>query len=155
MKVAEAIFGALSCEKKMAPMDDTGSLEEYDLVFIGFPVMQFGAPQAVRKFFKEVAVNKNIALFVTHAMPSSSDNEQQRKMLEKELEKCRGVSSGNELLGFFHCQGELSEKMYNELIDSNIPMLMEFAAMRPQTLGHPTLAELDQARDFALALVAP
>jgi hypothetical protein len=40
-------------------------------------------------------------------------------------------------------------------MSGNIPMFMEFAAMRPNTLGHPNAAELEQARIFALKVVAP
>ena len=148
-KVAEAIFDTLPEEKSMKTMEEVESLDGYDLVFIGFPVMQFGPPPPARKFLAAHAAGRKIALFLTHAMPSDSDDLQQQEMLVKELDRCRSFCSKSEILGLFHCQGELSEESANELMASNIPMLMEFAAMRPQTIGHPGQAELAEARAFA------
>jgi flavodoxin len=46
-KVADAIFEALTCDKEIAELGEVSSLEDYDLSFIGFPVIAFGpAPQA-------------------------------------------------------------------------------------------------------------
>jgi flavodoxin len=151
-KVAEAIYNALPGDKKLMPIDRVESLDGIDLAFIGFPVMQFGVPAEARNFIAEHASGKKIALFVTHAMPSESDDPVQKAMLEKELQKCRSVCPKSELAGLFHCQGELARIYADELLASNIPMLMEFAAMQPLTAGHPDPAELEQAAGFAKAL---
>lgn len=149
-RVAEAIFSVLPAEKIIIPIEMVESLDEFALSFIGFPVMQFGPPQAARKFFGDHAHGRKIALFITHAMLSQNEDRYQQAMLEKELEKCRLVCSQSELAGFFHCQGELSEKLASDLLASNFPMLAEFAGMRPQTVGHPDPEELVQAGKFAL-----
>jgi flavodoxin len=154
-KIAEAIFSSLPCDKTMKPFDEVDTLEGYDLTFIGFPVMQFGPPLAAAKFIAAHAGDKKTALFVTHAMLTGSDNPQQKAMLVRELDKCRSAFAKSELLGFFHCQGELSEKIAHELMATNIPMLMEFAGMRPLTIGHPDPDELKQAQLFARRIIAP
>jgi menaquinone-dependent protoporphyrinogen IX oxidase len=154
-KIAEAIFSALPGDKTIKPFDEVDTFKGFDLTFIGFPVMQFGAPLVAKKFISAHAPDKKIALFVTHAMPSLSENPQQKAMLEKELEKCRAACSKSNLVGLFHCQGELSEKTADELIASNIPMLMEFAGMRPQTIGHPDAEEHKQAQSFARRVITP
>jgi flavodoxin len=154
-KVAEAIFDVLAGEKTIKPLDQTESLDGIDLAFIGFPVMQFRVPGAVRKFITEHASGKKIALFVTHAMLSDSNDPWQKAMLENELEKCRSVCPNSELAGFFHCQGELAQITADELLATNILMLMEFAAMRPLTAGHPDQNELEQAKDFARRMTTP
>jgi menaquinone-dependent protoporphyrinogen IX oxidase len=153
-KIAEAIFSALPGDKTIKPFDEVDTFEGFDLTFIGFPVMQFGPPLAARKFIAAHAADKKIALFVTHAMLTGSDDPQQKAMLEKELDKCSTACSKSELIGFFHCQGELSEKIANEIMATNIPMLMEFAGMRPLTIGHPDVDELEQARKFAVTVIA-
>ena len=153
-KVAEAIFDSLPVEKTIKPFDEANPIDRFDLTFIGFPIMQFGPPPAVKKFINEYGAGKRIALFITHAMPSVSADPQQKAMLEKELERCRSACSKSELVGLFHCQGELSEKTAKELLASNIPMLMEFAGMRPLTIGHPNQEELEQARNFAGTVIA-
>ena len=153
-KVADAIFEALSGDKTMTPFSEVESLGGYDLSFIGFPVKRFGVPGPVREFITTHAAGKRIALFVTHAMPSDSEDPQQQALLEKELAKCRAACSKSELVAFFHCRGELSEQLADELRSSNIPVLMEFAGMRSVTLRHPDQSELEAARAFA-RLTAP
>jgi hypothetical protein len=152
-KVAEAIFGAIPVAKAIQPMDKVDSLEGYDLAFIGFPVMQFGVPAAAKKFIQMHSRGKSIALFVTHAMPSDSQDPQQQSMLLKELDKCVSACFSAAIPRLFHCQGELSEKVSGELMASGIPMLMEFAAMRASTIGHPSAVELESAGVFAANVV--
>ncbi|MCX6269372.1 MAG: flavodoxin [Bacteroidetes bacterium] len=153
-KVAEAIFMVLPGEKFIKTLDEVGTLDGFDLIFIGFPVMQFGPPPAVKKFLSDQVAGKKIALFVTHAMLSNTEDPRQQAILHKELEKCRSACSGSQLAGLFHCQGELSETVANELLSSHLPMLMEFAAMRPDTIGHPDQAELEEAEKFAMSVIA-
>ena len=153
VRVAEAIFEAVRGEKIILPMDQVDSLDGYDLIFIGFPVMQFGPPRILKKFLEERVAEKRVALFVTHAMFSNSSDPQQSEMLEKELERCRAACSRSELAGFFHCQGELSEKTANDLLASNMPALKEFAAMRSYTIGHPNEDELTEAQNFARQII--
>jgi len=154
-KVAESIFHTLSVEKVIKPFDEVDTLHGFDITFIGFPVKQFGPPPVAKKFIDAHAAGKKIALFITHAMLSGSEDPRQKAMLEKELDKCRAACSKSELIGLFHCQGELSEKTANELMASDIPMLMEFAAMRPLTIGHPNPEELKQAQSFVRRVIAP
>jgi flavodoxin len=154
-KVAEAIFEAIPGEKELKTLEEVETLNGFDLIFIGFPIMQFGLPQAAKKFIAAHADDKMIAVFVTHAMFSQSDDQQQQFLLARELDKCRAACSKSNLIGLFHCQGELSEKTANELLASHIASLMEFAAMRPRTVGHPNQDELKQAQNFARHLTAP
>jgi flavodoxin len=154
-KVAEAIFDVIPGEKIMKPIDEVETLDGVDLAFIGFPVMQFGPPPAVKKFIGEHAAGKKIALFITHAMLSESEDPQRKAMLERELDKCSAACSKSQLTGLFHCQGELAEKTAAELMATNFPLLMEFAAMRPFTIGHPDPEELEQAGKFAMSVITP
>ncbi|MCK9423599.1 MAG: flavodoxin family protein [Bacteroidales bacterium] len=153
-KVAEAIFKSLSCEKVIKPFDQVDSFEGFDLIFIGFPVMQFGPPAPVRKFITTFTPGKKIALFVTHALITGSEDPHYRNLLRKELDQCRSLCAGADLMGMFHCQGELSKPIADTLLTSNNPLLMEFAAMRPLTIGHPDVHELEEARDFAQTIIS-
>jgi hypothetical protein len=90
-----------------------------------------------------------VALFVTHAMDPQSDDPAVAKMLGGILDKCRKSLARAELAGFFHCRGELAESTAQMLADSRMPMLVHFAAMRGETLGHPNGQELEAARQFA------
>ena len=152
-KIADAIYTRLPDQKQLMSFDEAVSLDGYDMIFIGFPVMQFGPPAPARKFISTVPPGKKIALFVTHAIPSNSDDPAQQAMLAKELEKCRSMCFNTNLMGLYHCQGELSEKMADELTVSGIPILMQFAAMRPATLGHPNAGEIRLATEFAAGII--
>jgi len=154
-KVAEAIYDALPGDKTIKPFDEVDSLDGFNLSFIGFPVMQFGPPAPARKFIAAHAPGRKIALFITHAIPSGSHEQQQQAVLEKELEKCKALCLNSELIGLFHCQGELSKQISDELMATGIPMLREFAGMRALTIGHPDEQELEQAKIFALSVTTP
>lgn len=149
VKVAEAIYRKISCEKSLIPVSQVSSVDEYDLIFLGFPIMQFGVPRPVTQFIRHFLNGKPVALFVTHAIISNSSDLIQRTMLVKELEKCREACIQTDLRGLFHCQGELSEQMAAEMIKTGIPTLAGFAQMRQLTVGHPDPDELDRAADFA------
>lgn len=152
-KVAEAIFDSLPGDKELKPLEEVSTFAGIDLAFIGFPVMQFGPPPVVKKFLASHSVNIRIALFVTHAMLSHNEDPKKQALLEKELERCRSACSESQFAGLYHCQGELSESVADELMKTNIPMLMEFAAMRPLTIGHPSSHELKEAQDFARTII--
>jgi len=148
-KVAEAIFESLSGEKMLASLSEVVLPEDDHLLFIGFPVMQFGPPPEVKRFVANMTPGKAVAVFITHAMPPNQEDPSQQMMLSKEIDRCLKTFSKQHMVGLFHCQGELSGQSAAGLRDSNIPMLQQFAAMRPLTLGHPGDEELAQARQFA------
>ena len=152
-KIAQTIFDAINCNKELKTFEDVESLDGFDLAFIGFPIMQFGPAKSAMTFIKSHAEGQNIALFVTHAMPTESKDPRQQTMLENELEKCRQICTHAKLLGMYHCQGELSEPLAHELKDSEIPMLMEFAGMQPSTKGHPSREEVEMAKEFAKEMI--
>jgi len=153
-RVAEAVFEALPGEKTILPMDQVTSADGFDLILAGFPVMQFGPSAFAGEFIRRHTAGRKTALFVTHAMPVHSDDPRQQALLEKVLSRCRAAASASEMVGFFHCQGELSEKTASGLMESDIPELRRFASMRPLTLGHPGREALEQAGLFGRAMAA-
>ena len=62
-KIAEAIFEALEGEKTIQPIDEIQQLEEYNLIFIGFPVYSHSLPLKIQDFIKNIPENKKIAFF--------------------------------------------------------------------------------------------
>lgn len=148
-KVASAIHGAIGCPVRFIEMNAVDLSVPYDLIFAGFPVWQFGPAGPARKFLASLPPGQKVALFVTHAMDPQSDDPAVVKMLDAILEKCRRSVTRAELCGFFHCRGELAESTAHMLADSRMPMLVHFAAMRSETLGHPDDQELEAARQFA------
>jgi hypothetical protein len=151
--VADAIRGSLPGDTPLKLLEEVDHAGDYDLILVRFPVMQFGPPALVKKKAALFAGRK-IALFITHALATDSDDPELSAMLQKEIARCRSVFSGSDVVGVFHCQGELAEQTAHELINSGIPALAEFGSMRPLTTGHPTEEELNRARAFATELVA-
>lgn len=142
-KVAEAIFGELPEPKEIRELGEVESLEGCDLCFIGFPVIAFGPAQQGREFLENKADGRDVALFITHAAPEREAEE------EGWLENCRQAAAGAELIGFFHCQGELAAPVMEALLKSDNEVLRAFGERGPETKGQPDETRLERARAFA------
>lgn len=140
--VAEAIFGAIHGEKEIKAFDEVGSLDGYDLAFIGFPIIAFGPAKQGKDFLEKFAAGRKTALFITHAAPENQEG------LDQWLSKCREAAAGTDLLGVFDCQGELSKQIADFLVKSEDPNMRAFGERRQDTLGQPDETRLQQAREF-------
>jgi flavodoxin len=149
-KVADAIFTEIAGEKELRPLQEVTSLDGYDLVFLGFPIIQFGPPRVIRNFLTKYAAGKKVALFVTHA---SWDSDELRPALELWLSKCRSAASGSEVLGFFDCRGTLSESSAKLFLMSDIPEVQYFGSLQAQTKGHPDEKDLQRAKEFTRMII--
>lgn len=152
-RVAEAIHMSIPGEKQLLEMGLVPPGKDYDLVFAGFPVMQFRPPREAIQFFKGLNPGQNLAIFVTHAMFPGPEDQAMSDMLEGVLRKCRSAAPQTTLTGFFHCRGELAEPTARMLSESGIVLLQQFAALRPDTLGHPDLVDLDNAGRFGSEVI--
>lgn len=141
-KVAEAIFEEIQAEKELKALDELDSLKGYDLAFVGFPIQIYGPAQPAKAFLEEHAGGKDIVLFITHASPEDD------KLLIQWLDACRAAAVGGNVVGLFHCRGELSEKVADMMKSSGDPDLVAWAEERPKTLGQPDETRLERARVF-------
>lgn len=144
-KVAETIYNEIECEKEIYAMKDVNSLDGYDLIFAGFPVLRFEPASQAAEFLYKHAAGKNIAIFVTHASPYESEIDNEQKIYESMLRKCRDCAINSNFAGFFHCRGKITES-YN---DSEIgPVLQQYSKRGNDTSGHPDEGELEVAKIF-------
>jgi flavodoxin len=141
-KVAEAIARGVEGHVDVKQMSDIESLDAYDLVFFGMPIHGFGAPKGVQNFLEQTCSGRQVALFVTHAAPEDLD------LLGGWLENCKAAAACTDLLGFFHCQGELAEPIKQYMLASDNQMLREFAQMGDITKGQPDENRLRRASEF-------
>jgi len=140
-KVAETIFEELDGDRTLIPMDKAGSLDAYDLIFIGFPVQSHSVPYPVEQFLKSLPRGKKIALFSTHgAFPH-------HRIALEALEYAAVVSGHCRLLGTFHCRGKLSFQALEAF--SRSPEHREWTEMAPSAATHPDAHDLAEARLFA------
>lgn len=142
-KIAEAIFEIINEPKEILTFDQVSNVNEYDLIFVGFPIHEFGPSKKAKKLFCEMIDNKNIALFITHAMLKEAP------LSNLQIENCRRIVYTNKLLGIYSCRGVLSENTTQYMINSEDEKMREFAKMRDQTIGHPDEKDICSAKIFA------
>jgi flavodoxin len=146
-KVAEAVYEAVTGEKELKELSEVESLEDYDLSFIGFPIIAFGPAKQGKDFLEEHAAGKKVALFITHAAPEDQEG------VQEWLAGCREAAASADLVGMFDCQGELSEQIADALMNSDSPEMQSFGKRRPETIGQPDENRLEKARAFAREII--
>jgi flavodoxin len=141
LKVAEAIHEALQGEKEISPVVELGSLDDYDLVFIGFPIHDHGVPDEVQVFLKRVPKDKKIALFSTHGALTGS------RLSREAIEHAAVLASKAQLLGTFSCRGKVPYSVLERL--EGDPEHKAWAEMAASARVHPNETDLEEAKVFA------
>ena len=147
-KVADAILEEVEGEKEIRPISGVNGLDGYDLTFVGSPMHRFGLAEEVREFIRKNCRGKNIALFVTHAMPEGGEP------LPEWLDNCKDAAAGTNLVGFFNCQGEMSKELADLMVNSGDPEAATWGKARDKTIGQPDATRLERARAFAREVVS-
>lgn len=141
--MAQAIYDEIPGEKDFMPICDVPDSSIYDLIFLGFPVHQFGPDKKAKMRMKQHCVpGRKVALFVTHAAPESEPE------LQEWLSKFRECASGAEILGFFNCQGQMSMPVKMVLRLSRDKKLRDWAKI-DSSKGQPDESRIAKARVFA------
>jgi flavodoxin len=140
-KVADAIFEVLEGDKTIKTMDEAQILDEYDLIFIGFPVHAHSVPFKTEELIKRIPPGKKIALFSTHGSLTGS------RLSREALEHASILASSSKILGTFTCRGKVSLQALEVL--SKSPEHKAWAEMAASTQTHPDEHDLDDARSFA------
>ncbi|WMW21167.1 flavodoxin family protein [Methanolobus mangrovi] len=147
-KIAEAIYGELEGEKEIKPIGEVTDLEGYDLAFIGFPVLQFDVPPKVKSFLSEKTSGKNVAIFMTHAVPEGFE------AIHSWTGSASQAAEGANILGTFDCQGELAQPVIDMLLKADDPQMKAFGEMGPSTKGQPDASRVQKAKEFAKEIQA-
>jgi len=140
-KIAEAIFEALKGEKAIQSIDETQQLEEYNLIFIGFPVHSHSVPLKMQNFLKTIPRNKKIAFFSTHGSLTGS------RLSREALEHAVILASKAKVLGTFSCRGKVALKALEVLKKS--PEHEAWTDMAASAAIHPDQRDLEEAKAFA------
>ena len=141
LQIAESIYEALPGKKEINSLAEVGSLQGYDLVFIGFPIHNHTIPKEVQDFLKEVPKNKKIALFSTHGALTGST------LSREALEQATALASGAVLLGTFTCRGRVPYSVLEALGKKSAHKA--WVEMAASAHHHPDASDLEQARVFA------
>jgi flavodoxin len=140
-KIAEAIFEALPPPKSIHPIAEVRQLEDYDLVFAGFPVHSHSMPFKAEQFLKGIPKGKKLALFSTHGSLTGS------RLSREAIEHAVVVSSQAKLISTFSCRGKVSPEALEVL--SRSPEHEAWADMAASASTHPNEHDLSEARAFA------
>ena len=147
-KIAEAIFGEISVEKEIKSFKDIDSLENYDFIFVGIPIEKFGPGEVASKWLQKHVNGKRIGIFCTHGAPENAPT------VPPWLEavKVTATAAGAEIVSFFNCQGELSQKVLDMMAASEDPHVRSLSTFgRDGTIGQPDESRVENAREFARA----
>ena len=140
-KVAEAVFAALDGDKVLRPLNEIQSLDEYDLVFVGFPINSHSVPYKVEVFLKNIPPGKKIALFCTHgSLPG-------HRLSREALEYAVVLTAKAKILGTYSCRGKVSYEALEVL--SKSPEHLEWVEMAASAASHPNETDLAEAKVFA------
>ena len=141
-KVAAAIYEALPEPKEMKPLQEAQSLEEYDLIFLGFPVHGSGPNPKAKSYLENNTKGKQIALFVTHAAPEEAPE------MPESIQKFCDAAGEADIVDVFHCQGQLSSIVKTVMRFAPDPQIREWARM-DNSKGQPDASRLEKAAYFA------
>jgi len=140
-KVANAIFEALEGNTTIKPLDEVQNLDEYELIFIGYPVHSHSVPIKTEEFIKKIPDGKKVALFSTHGSLTGS------RLSREALEHASILASSSKILGTFTCRGKVSLQAMEVL--SKSPEHKAWVEMAASAQTHPDENDLEDARDFA------
>jgi len=142
-KIADAIYMKVSGDKTIKPVNELQEheIEEYSLVFIGFPVYSHSIPFPLEGILKNIPPNKKIALFSTHGSLTGS------RLSREALEYATVLALKAKVLGSFSCRGKVSLKAVDVLEKS--PEHKAWAEMSASAGTHPDRNDLEDAMSFA------
>ena len=141
-KIAEAIYDALPEPKEIRPIQETQSLEEYGLIFLGFPIHGSGPNQKAKSYLEKNTKDKRIALFITHAAPEDAPE------MPESIQRFCDAAGEAEIVDVFHCQGQLSSIVKTVMRFAPDPQIREWARM-DNSKGQPDASRLEKAACFA------
>lgn len=141
-KLAQEIFNTISGVKIIKEFSEIQDTNDFDLIYIGFPIHNFGPSDKAKEFIGKIEDNQKVILFATHAMQTESP------MNNKQIENCRNTAGHLKVIDIFTCRGEMSESVAERMINSDNPQFQFFGKMRQQTIGHPNQDELKDLREF-------
>jgi flavodoxin len=144
-KIAEAIFDSLEGDKTIKPVDEVQEIDDYSLIFIGFPVHSHSVPYKIERFLRKIPEGKKIALFSTHgSLPGDH-------LATGALEHAAVTASKAKVLGTFSCRGKVSMEAMEVL--SKSPEHKAWAEMVPSSQTHPNEGDLEDSRSFAKHII--
>lgn len=146
-KLAEGIFESLeNVNKDIKCIKDIQSIEEYDVVIVGYWVDKGGPNKEAEEFMKTLE-NKTVGIFATLGFWADSDHAFNSLKKGEEL-----VKENNKILAKFICQGKLSEKIIEQFkkFPKGNPHAITPEKLRRYEIAknHPSKADIESAGEL-------
>ena len=141
-KVARAIYDGIEREdKEIMPLQDVKSVDDYDVIFCGFPVKSHSVPAKAEAFLKSIPEGKNLALFATHGSLRGGE------LAITAFYYALSLASKAKIVGTFGCRGEVKSSLIEGLLKK--PRHKAWALEAQSAAGHPDDADLEDAKEFS------
>jgi flavodoxin I len=140
-KIAQALFDGLTAkEKELKEINDVLSVDGFDLIFCGFPVMEHSVPIKMQDFLKKIPAGAKIALFSTHG--SFTDGLKSTTAFEN----AAVLASAAKLLGTIGCRGKVKQAVLDTL--EKKPEHKSWVEEAFSASSHPNESDLQDAANF-------
>jgi len=146
-KLANAIFeGIESSDKEILSIKDVAGVEDYNVIFIGFPVQSHSVPAKVEAFVKTLPDGQKVAYFATHGSMRGGE------MAVTAFYHALTISKNAVILGTFGSRGEVKQSIIESLLQK--PEHRGWALEAQGAAGHPDAADLEDGKDWARNMFA-
>ena len=144
-KIARAIYENIEkVDKQLLPIQEIADVEEYDLIFCGFPVQASSVPAKFELFLKKLPKEKKVAFFATHG--SLRDGQ----LALTAFEYAASLVAA-QVIGTFGCRGEVKPGLLEALMSK--PEHKAWAEEAQSAATHPDEADLEDGKQFAKQMV--
>ena len=141
-KVARAIYdGIEKAEKEILTIQETENVEDYDLIFCGFPVHASSVPTKVEPFLKGIPEGGKVAIFATHG------SLRRGQLAVAAFDYAASLLTNAKVIGTFGCRGKVKTGLLEGLMKK--PEHRAWAEEAQSAATHPDEADLADGRDFA------
>ena len=145
-KLANAIYEALTgIDSEIEKINEGNTYEDYDIIFVGFPVHSSSVPANVENCIKRIPEGKMIAFFATHGSLRGGP------LAISAFYYATTLAPKAIIIGTFGCRGEVKASLLEKL--SAKPQYKFWALEAQSAEGHPDDADLQDAKEFAKSML--
>lgn len=145
-KLARAIYDAIEePEKYISKAHEVKNIEDYDLIFCGFPVQTSSVPVKFELFLRKIPKGKKLAVFATHGSLRGGP------LAVTAFDYAMGLASKSKVIGTFGCRGKVRADLIEALMKKSEHKA--WAEEATSAIRHPDEADIEDSKEFARMMV--
>jgi flavodoxin len=146
-RAARAVYeGIDQALKEIHPIEAVTHLDDFDLIFCGFPVHASSVPSKVEALLKRIPEEKMVALFATHGCLRGG------QLAVTAFENAMAIAFRARVIGTFGCRGEVRPELMERL--GRKPEHRAWVEEAHSAADHPDDADLEECKAYARRIVA-